>query len=446
MRANRLKSVVVNKLSLVSVLAVLLVFLLPYERIPSTDIYGATIRLSQLAALALIFASLPYLVRKARILLAPQYALLGVFIFAYLLSALVASDLSAALKIFTFTAFVATTAVAISVIPDRKVQFLGYEKALAVTSAIVLIIGFYQYFGDVFGLSYQITGLREAYTKSVFGFPRIQSTALEPLFLASFLLIPLSVFAAQHIRENKKLLSWRTLFIIILACSIFLTVSRGAIIGLACSTVFMAFLTARKSWRGLLKYIALLAVAGLLAFSLTAIENPFQQRVIVGEKGPQKQQRLIQQTTNLDSQSDRSRNRNFAIDAFKSSPVFGIGPGNFDDYAKDRFPEYRTMGNPAIVVNNLPLEILAESGIVGFVSLVAFLGYLFFSLLKIVLRGSGYLSIWALGLSSYLVATAVQYQTFSTFYVMHIWVVIGLIMALNSKTVEGMESKVRKED
>ena len=444
MRASRLKSVRVNKLNIVSLLAVLLVFLLPYERIPSMDIYGATIRLSQLAALALIFASLPYLIRKTRILLAPQYILLGVFIFAYLLSALAAPDLPTAIKIFTFTAFVAATAVAISVIPDRKMQLLSYEKALAVTSAIVLVVGFYQYFGDIFGLNYQLTGLREAYTKSVFGFPRIQSTALEPLFLASFLLIPLSIFAAQHIKEGKKLLTWRAALIVVLACTIFLTVSRGAIIGLVCSTVFIALFTVRKNWRGFLKYFALLLLAGLLAFSLTAIENPFQQRVIVGEKGAQKQQRLIQQTTNLDSQSDRSRNRNFAIDAFKSSPVFGIGPGNFDKYAKNRFPEYRTLGNPAIVVNNLPLEILAESGILGFASLIAFLGYLFFSLLKLVLRGSGYLSIWALGLSSYMVATAVQYQTFSTFYVMHIWVVIGLTMALNLKPREGIESKIRK--
>ena len=47
-------------------------------------------------------------------------------------------------------------------------------------------------------------------------------------------------------------------------------------------------------------------------------------------------------------------------------------------------------------------------------------------------RVSAELQPWLYGLMAYLIATAIQYQTFSTLYIMHIWVATGILLGVIS--------------
>lgn len=431
-------------------LAVFTVFLLPYERIPSIDLMGLTVRGSHICGVLLLLAVLPLIASQHKRFLEPIRVSLFIFLTIYAISAICAPQTATALKSFTFVAFTTAVACAFSFVTFDESQSKKYYTALITTTIIVLAVGFYQYFGDVLGLPISLTGLREAYSKNVFGFPRIQGTALEPLYFANFLLIPFFALAARIVFRDGKISEskFEAVMLVVIATQIFLTVSRGAIIGLVVTSISLGLLAIyRRVKKKYLFFIASIIVSALIALGMTAIESPFNTSSVPAEKAENKQARIIQQTTNLDSQSDRSRNRNLAINAYKQSPVIGIGPGGFDSFARTAYPQYNNESNPSIIVNNLPLEILAESGLAGVISLLAFLIMLAIAGLKLALKENGDRAIWAIGLMAYFAATAIQYQTFSTLYIMHIWVAIGLLMAivLQDKLKEGGSGKESKK-
>lgn len=420
---------------LASSIVALLLFSLPFERIPSLDILGGqvTIRANQLIGVVLIGVAIPAILKQRKQLLRVPRVFLVAFLFILFLGSLLSLDLSAAARVFVATSLTCITSLAISFVAG--VRDLGkYEKALVWGTWIVIGFGMFQYFGDTFGLSQSITGLAPNYVKAVFGFPRIQSTALEPLFFASFLLIPFSILSVRQLIADKT----RAITLFAVATTIVLTVSRGAIaagILVAAALILSACFYKRRSWKKVLVYLGLIVAAAVFAYFLTFASSLTMPKT--GDKkysAEKKTKQLVAQTVNFDSQDDRVRNRNLAWEAFKEQPVIGIGPGNFDRYAKEAYAGYRQA--PRVIVNNEPLELLAETGLVGFLTLLAFFAALLYSTFKYVAPRflSGKLGndsgVWAAGLTAYLGATAVQYQTFSTLYIMHIWVAIGLLMAI----------------
>lgn len=433
-----------------SILA-LLVFSLPFERIPSVDILSGqvTIRINQLVAVMLIVVAIPAALKQHKQLLKVPKVFLISFLFILFLGSLMAFDLSAAARVFVATTLTCVTSLAISFVAEVR-NLDKYEKALVWGTWIAVAFGMFQYFGDTFGLSQSVTGLAPNYVKEVFGFPRIQSTALEPLFFASFLLIPFSVLSVRQLIASRT----RAITLFAVTTTIVLTVSRGAIAAgvlVAVALVLSACFYKARSWRKILIYFWLIVAAAVFAYFLTFASSLTAPKTNDDKFSAEKKtKQLVTQTVNFDSQDDRVRNRKLAWQAFKEQPILGIGPGNFDWYAKEAYPGYQQA--PRVIVNNEPLELLAEIGLVGFLTLLAFFTTLLYSAFKYILPRfmSGELGndggVWAAGLIAYLGATAVQYQTFSTLYIMHIWVSIGLLMAivLGGNSREGSNEKKAK--
>lgn len=411
----------------------LLVFLLPFERIPSFDIASLTIRASQIVALALIVASLGLIVNYYRALPRLPKLLLPAFLSSYFISVLLATDVKRAVMVFAFTCFVALVASAVAV-TFKAEQLPRLEKYLFIATAIVLAFGFYQYLGNVLGLSSAWTGLRDIYSKEIFGFPRIQSTALEPLYYGSFLLIPYCVLLAKNLHKNVKVSVAQNVLFVLIIVQLLLTVSRGAIYGGIVATLILivAFVLKRQAApRRLLAVGGLFILSGILALLLTWIPL---QITTSSKQAAKSTEKLIEQTSNLNSQDDRQRNRKLAIQAFKENPLLGIGSGNFNQYAIGKYPLY--IEAAPVIVNNEPLELLAEAGIIGFVLFVLFIGWTYLIVATKYIRNTytdSSLIYWVPALLVYAVALSIQYQTFSTLYVTHVWVVIGLLMALAKK-------------
>lgn len=410
-----------------------LVFLLPYERIPSFAVqaFGTSIdlRLSFIAGAILILLvawSLAFTKDKLQARLSTfHYALAG-FFFVYLLSALISTDLKRALIVWIFTAFTAAVGVSVG-LAWRYCDSAAVRKALWVTTWIALAFGFYQYIGDIIGLSTSWTGLREIYTKEVFGFPRIQSTGLEPLFYGNFLLIPLFYFATRFLTGSEE----RPLFLLALITQLVLTVSRGALIGGLTGMMLILALYFRRSQIQQKAGLVGLTVLGIaLALLLTNVNSlqTLNQNQAVSPHTPAPVG-VINQATNLTSQDDRVRNRILAWEAFRSQPWLGIGPGNFSAYAKDRYEGYRA-AEGQVVVNNEPLEMLAEGGLIGSLALLGFVIALIAALIRRIRESEGSDLDWTIALLAYFVALGIQYQTFSTLYIMQVWVTLGIAMGL----------------
>ena len=133
--------------------ALLLIFSLPFERIPSLQIGVATVRLSQIVLIALAVALLfkALIKRTDPIKLSPYLPIYTLFVIALINSFWQMEVLSRGVLVFVFILF---TSLAMWVIPaalTSKQAVLQAIKTLFWVTIIICLFGFYQYVGDVIG-------------------------------------------------------------------------------------------------------------------------------------------------------------------------------------------------------------------------------------------------------------------------------------------------------
>lgn len=409
----------------------ILIATLPFERIPSLRLplagHDVTVRLSYIVAIIALIVFSPQLlaVIKKLKLKDPRIWLAG-YLFVTVLSSFGAASRTKALVAIIATAITIGAGILVSTV--KPIDNRLVQKTLAVVTLVVCLFGLYQFLGDSFGLSPTWTGLRDIYTKRVFGFPRVQATALEPLFLGNFLLIPLILsFASACHRQIDKLTGW---LLLLIALTITLTLSRGAFFAsIAALAGFTLLAWAHISKRRLLLAVGLTAAGCLLALGMIFTTTKLTQPNNGGNRAIEsfaKQSTTVRQSPGA-ADGDREVNRKLAINAFKSRPVLGWGIGNFGTYAEAHNPAYATTYG-AVTVNNEYLEVLAETGVAGMLALIGFFIALLWQVLSVYFRFTGSNRVWIVALSVIVGGFIIQYYAFSTLYVMHIWVVLGLLM------------------
>lgn len=256
--------------------------------------------------------------------------------------------------------------------------------------------------------------------------PRIISTEQEPIFFGWYLMTILPVLCAFFIvqRRNKespqffnmKLLQW---LIIIIGGALIGTGSRSAIIGFLFSLGMLFFIykgaqpykqycrdifaVVGKNGANILnkilfffspdktKAIKIICSAFLVGVILIGMYGASTwEETVVQVKGGIEDVLIGPIVGTWDASYGKywsTRTRfiaySYAVDAFKAHPWFGIGYENFGYHAGNkvyyglmpdniRWPE----------VNNYPLKILAEMGIVGFLLFLFLVGTFFFTLIK----------------------------------------------------------------
>ncbi len=393
---------------------------LPLEYIGSFEVYGATVRLSQIAALVAVFAwlsrgwmkkDLPFHFHEAMIPLA-------IFFAGALLSFTNVLDVNRSLRVFAFLVFTAGFGMLVPSIIATKAELHKIFAMVFLSCLTVSFFGLYQYIGDGAGLGAEWTGLRPQYQKEILGFSRVESTALEPLYFANFLFTPLFLLAALLFSRSAFLILPRwVLRLAFVAGSVafLLTLARGAyagaLVGLFALGIFFGKeFFQKKQW----KYAAGM-FAGILCVALLFF-------------GPRIASVAAHLTTSFSgaAYTERMQTWNIAFDAWKTHPVIGIGAGSFGPFAYTYPNVWKVEGFK--IVNNIYLEILAEFGTLGLVSFLAFLFLLCRGQWR-ALKRSGEGEMWMLaGLFSAFIAVFIQYATFSILYIMHIWFLLGLMM------------------
>lgn len=402
------------------------IFTLPFERIPSIQAGGATIKLSQIVLIALIAAILMKHLgsKKFKLNLSP-------YIFPYLLFviSLLASfsNMHAVSRGLTVTVFMLFTSLALWVIPSlvhTKKDMVLVSRTLFFVTLLISVFGIYQFVGDSIGLPASLTGLRELYTKVVFGFPRVQSTELEPLYLANFLIIPLSL-AITYIARKQSDISARTPLLVTLIAGLVLvlTLSRGGYVGMAASLVIIGL--GSLGW--ILRPNIVFGSVATLVVLLVAISG-FAHFSQLGQKSVDE---TVKHFTNIGQDASalhRFSTFDQAKEAYEQSPLTGVGIGNFGPWVAG-YPSQLPKDGWAIV-NNGPLEILAETGVVGAIATFLFLFILIVrSFMALFAAKDEFMRATIVGLLAALVGVLTQYQFFSSFYIMHVWALMGLMIA-----------------
>jgi O-antigen ligase len=405
----------------------LIAFLLPFERIGAIEAGGMTIRVSQVLTIITIFGWLFDGLRRQTFLLYknPLIFPLTLFVLVNVASLINAENIERSVSVLLFTLFTIVFSLLIPQLVTEKKQLKIVIWLVIISAFIVGVFGIFQFLGDIIGLPQSITGLRHLYTKEVLGFPRIQSTALEPLYFANYLLIPLGLLCALFLGKNKSIRnSYLFVLIILLGLNLVLTVSRGGYLGFAVVLAVLGIYYFRRiftSKKILILLISALAIAfiavKLLGFGDAVNLEVFRGHVVNAFYGA--------------AYSERVETLQIAMRGFSDHPWIGVGVGGFGPYASVH--PYVEPGDGWNIVNNEPVELLSEVGILGLLSFtIMFVVVLMRSIKVIKIAKDAYLKTLMIGLLAVFVGIFTQYQTFSTLYIMHVWFVIGMMVAVQN--------------
>jgi len=417
----------------------LITFFLPFEHLSTLEVGGFTLKINHIFGLITILAwVLTMLIKKkVKFQKLPIALPLLIFIIINILSFTQAVNFFRSVTVFIFTLFSILISLAIVNLVKNKKQLDKIIKILFISAFLVSLFGLFQFVGDLVGLPESVTGLRDLYTKEVFGFPRVHSTALEPLYFANYLIIPIMLCLA-FLLSKKRIIKWYWLLIllVLMLSNFVLALSRAAYIALALAFVFILIIYFKRFFslkRLVVILLVLLAVYGIFTrvFGLTEDFSLYVER-------------FATQATNLFSGasfSDRAETFEKAWQMFKQKPYLGVGTGNFGP----NMAWYSLVRPPQgwLIVNNIFLEILAETGIFGFFSFLSVLIILFFRSIKVLLKTKDkYLKAVMAGLLAAFVGIIAQYQTFSILYIIHIWFLFGLMMAVQNIILKNSQNKL----
>lgn len=429
-------SVAVYRFPLLGIL--LVVFALPFERIGAIESSAGTIKPSQILAALTIVCWLAGVAWKRQKHFRPNPITVPLLVFlAVCIASLTQSqNVQYSAQVIALTAFTLLAGWIVPHIVTTRKALRMVVIVLLAAAAIVGAFGLFQFFGDLAGLPTSLTGLRELYTKEVFGFPRIQSTALEPLYFGNYLLIPIGLLFAYLLERRARIPLW-ALWPLLGLCSVnlVLTVSRGAYLAAAVEValVLLVMWCLVLTPRILIPLVlGVAAVAWVAARSLSA-----------GDALQLNTDTFLSHVQNVfygASYDERVATIEQARTAFWQSPIIGIGAGGFGPYAASS-PLVKPRDGWKIV-NNESMELLAETGILGLLSIVTALVLLALRSVKAFLRvrEDPFFAATLIGLTAALFGIVIQYQTFSTLYIMHVWFLVGLLVAVQNLILVGERS------
>ena len=416
----------------------LVIVLLPFEHIPTYRFDGYTIKLSYLASIAcLLSLSLqrPWIWLKRFPISMAERALIVFSIYSAFLALTIAPDRTRSVIFVLIWTFVfLMSSVASRLLADPRVRLVAEHLLLGVT-ALVCLFGIYQYLGDSFGLPADLTGLRLAYTKMVFGFPRIQSVALEPLYFSNYLLVPLFLCAYRFLRHPRP--GKYFLLLILIVLNLTLGISRGAyaaaVVGSVLLTIFL-LLNKAPTIRRIRIFQATFAVG--LAVLLAVLG-------IYGINGKKASSNFVGHALVADAPKEASVQDRFSTDRqawrfFLQRPLTGFGPSSFGILSETSPEDQRRVGYG--IVNNEYLELLVETGALGFIVFLTFLiatAVAYFKRLPLLVLDDRLHSFcYFCGI----VGILIQYNFFSTLYILYIWIFIGMLNSFvrQQETVESV--------
>lgn len=296
-----------------------------------------------------------------------------------------------------------------------------FESVTLLMTWIVVAFGYFQFFGNVFGFSTETIGLLDRYTLAVNSFPRVQSTALEPLYLAHYLVLPLGILLYRmFVDPYRRALSEKILFVLTLALFVS-TNSRGAILAMIVSLIALSIVVWRQRRFIMLELRLIIAAMAVLAMMLGVVG-------IAKKQGSNSLTKFAGHAVAVDDGSSRTRYELWgeATPIFIKHPLLGVGDYNSRIALH---PTEAIAGTPVEQLqpfNNDYLAYLTEQGIVGMLAALPLLYFLAKIAIEVIRRR------YVQPAAPYLiagVAMAIQANAFHSLYLLRTWAVIGLLAA-----------------
>jgi len=250
-------------------------------------------------------------------------------------------------------------------IDKDKSIFIYFYYALILCFSILVIDGYFQYFNGENILGYKLTGNQ---ISSLFGDEHIMGSYLSRLF-------PL-LFALFLVKQKQKFeIYFIGLLFILVEILIYMSGERSAFFFLNLSTVFIIILIKEYQKFRLVTFI--IAIICIIVLSLNSTK--LSDRMF---KDPARDMGLIKSSEKLIIFTPTHDNLiRTAYNMFKDQPLFGHGPKMFRVMCKDE--KYAVGKNPCLThPHNFYVQLLAETGIIGFLFLFSALTYVLYTTLR----------------------------------------------------------------
>ena len=252
---------------------------------------------------------------------------------------------------------------------DKGILTYFYYTLILCFSALV-IDGYFQYFTgeNIFGYKLNIT----YQISSLFGDEYIMGSYLSRLF-------PL-LFALFLVKEKMKYeIYFIALLFILVDVIIFMSGERAAFFFLNLSTIFIIILIKEyQKFRLITFIIAIICITVLNLNSSKFSDRMFKEPAL--SMGIINNSKEIRAKVTIFTPAHDSAIRT-AYNMFKGQPIFGHGPKMFRIKCKNK--EYATGISPCMThPHNFYVQLLAETGIMGFLFLLSGLSYLLYAALR----------------------------------------------------------------
>ncbi len=399
---------------------------------------GFSLEISMLSGLMLVLRGLH--VYKTKIIQALLRVPAFLFVYAWIVYGVGLGMLNSdspqtiAVKGLYLLSIVAGTHVIATFYADKKISVGRIIKGWVIASVILAPLFILQYLLVALGVE---DLSKRAYQVGIFEFPRLHGFSFEPLFLANWLLVP-TIYAITMIRSNRSVAT-------VLSLLIFLTLARGAIIALVVALIAYALVTRlglkrlrylfRPVVHGLSIALVLVAISSQIN-GTTALQGAFRymdhltlgvfnssgaENISLVEVETSEGTKTIIDTKEIDktgaveaSTVSRVEAVELGIEMFEDEPLTGVGMFRFGEAANEKYPE--VYKDTDVVANAQPVDILAETGIVGIALLAALVVFARRQLLA--------LSIPVL----LLVALVIQYAFFTNLFLIPFWFILGVVL------------------
>ncbi len=200
-------------------------------------------------------------------------------------------------------------------------------------------------------------------------YPRVSGTFGNPIFIASFLVIPMFLAAFFAVSEEavwKKIMYW--IFVLLQAWVIFLSGTRGSIVGLGIGIFVAAVLFVILNP---VKKIRLWGGTGVAGFGLVVV-------MLFAFHSHLPQGGMLHRVFNLKDTNTEARlvQWGVALKGYKDHPLLGVGPENYYFIANKYYNPQIYQYDPSWFdkPHNYLIEVLVTSGIFGFAAYAAILG------------------------------------------------------------------------
>ncbi|MCL5004642.1 MAG: O-antigen ligase family protein, partial [Patescibacteria group bacterium] len=327
----------------------------------------------------------------------------------------------------------------------EKKDWLNFFKISLSVGFIVIFYAFLQYFGVK---NFPFLLISEERPISFIGNPAFLATHM--FFTIIFAIVVFFETIGKTFKllnfETFKLLFWRYFSLLIIplsAITIFLTATRGAIVGLVAGILFLLiyFAIKKSSNFEMFKFLNIRNLSIILLGLIVTFSAIFwiTRQNQVWQKIPGLNR--LAQTAAMDKSDPSTQFRlitwKLSWNAFKEKPLFGWGPENYIvAYEKYYNPEYAVYGETWLDrAHNKVIDVVVMQGIFGLLVYLGIFGVIFYSLFKLKEPAAPFLMAGLIGYFVQNLFVFDQVISYSTFFA-----VLGFLIYLKPLNFETLKN------